>query len=103
VIVMMEIDLPESPLHDNFHCVIGSLERREGQYIARCAGQSYQSIDKHTAIDWARDTWNNQPDHAVCNACSWEGSEHDAPGHICPRCSQPDVNYFIQPSDHLTS
>jgi hypothetical protein len=38
------------------------------------------------------------PTVAVCNACSWEGSEHDVSGHTCPRCNQPDVNYFIQPS-----
>lgn len=33
-------------------------------------------------------------DHAVCNACGWEGPEGSAPGGTCPTCSQDDVNYF---------
>lgn len=47
------------------------------------------------------------PDHAVCDACAWEGVETDVTdksvdyttGDGCPRCHQLTVNYFHRTSD----
>lgn len=35
-------------------------------------------------------------EHAVCNACGWEG---DAAHDLCPACGQDEVNYFTPASE----
>jgi predicted RNA-binding Zn-ribbon protein involved in translation (DUF1610 family) len=94
----VEIDIPVSPLRDNDYRVIGTLERKDGQYIGRCQGLTFWSNDRYAVMDWVRGTHNTlaltMPEHAVCNTCGWEGTEDEVQSHICPWCGQPDINYF---------
>lgn len=65
-------------------------------------GYDVETISLHLSSDVVEPT----SDHAVCDACGWEGSEDNVIERSidsvvpdrCPRCRQFAVNYFIKPS-----